>query len=78
MIIKEVLPKQEASPISYEVYELVSAVGEDGKEIKIQKLIATLSLANCNEAIAETDVAIARLQAEKTKFQGYLTEIEKL
>ena len=77
MIIK-VLPKQEASPISYEVYELVNATSADEKEVSIQKLQETVSVEDCNQRINQLTDEIVRATTERDKYEAILLEIKKL
>ena len=76
MIIKEVIKQN--TDVEYQIFEVKSAIAEDGSETSIQSLKETVSVEDCNQRINQLENEIARATAEKEKYESYLLEIKKL
>ena len=76
MIIKEVIKQN--TDVEYQIFEVKSAIAEDGSETSIQSLKETVSVEDCNQRINQLTDEIVRATTERDKYEAILLEIKKL
>jgi len=76
MIIKEVIKQN--TDVEYQIFEVKSAIAEDGSETSIQSLKETVSVEDCEQRINQMTDEIVRATTERDKYEAILLEIKKL